>query len=219
MDGCEQVTRWHAFDVLEHTAWTVQRCPKERLVRWAALAHDMGKPAAAFFSPDGVEHFYGHAKVGAKMARAMTERLLMSQRFRADVEALVLRHDDLIEPTPRAVRRALAKMDGREDLFRALLALKRADTLAHSAEGAAQVAVIDQLQDVLDDVLASDAAFSLKDLAIGGRDVMALGVAAGPQVGQLLRRALDAVIDGQVPNRRDDLIEFLKSLDAERGNQ
>ena len=48
---------------------------------------------------------------------------------------------------------------------------------------------------------------------------MALGVAAGPQVGQLLRRALDAVIDGQVPNRRDDLIEFLKSLDAERGNQ
>ncbi len=219
MDGCEQVTRWHAFDVLEHTAWTVQRCPKERLVRWAALAHDMGKPAAAFFSPDGVEHFYGHAKVGAKMARAMTERLLMSQRVRADVEALVLRHDDLIEPTPRAVRRALAKMDGREDLFRALLALKRADTLAHSAEGAAQVAVIDQLQDVLDDVLASDAAFSLKDLAIGGRDVMALGVAAGPQVGQLLRRALDAVIDGQVPNRRDDLIEFLKSLDAERGNQ
>lgn len=218
MDGCEQATRWHIYDVLEHTAWTVQRCPKDRLVRWAALAHDMGKPAAAFFSPDGVEHFYGHAKIGAKMARAMTERLLMSQRFRADVEALVLRHDDVIEPTPRAVRRALARLDGRVELFRALLALKRADTLAHSAEGAAQASQIDQLEEVLEDVLASQTAFSLRDLAVNGRDVLALGAEPGPAVGRLLERALAAVIEGEVPNRRPELIEFLKSLDAEAGN-
>lgn len=218
MDGCEQMTRWHIYDVLEHTAWTVQHCPKDRLVRWAALAHDMGKPAAACFSPDGVEHFYGHAKVGAKMARAMTERLLMSQQFRADVEVLVLRHDDVIEPTPRAVRRALARFDGRVELFRSLLELKRADTLAHSAEGAAQVSQIDQLGKVLTEVLASQTAFSLRDLAVSGRDVLALGVKPGPAVGRILERTLTAVIDGDVSNHRTELIEFLKSLDGRAGN-
>lgn len=219
MNGCEQVTKWHAFDVLEHTAYAVQYCPKERLVRWAAFAHDMGKPAAAFFSPDGVEHFYGHAKIGAQMARSMTERLLMSQQFRNDVETLVLRHDDLIEPNPRAVRRAIARLGGRVDMFEALLALKRADTLAHSEESASYISVIDQLDETLEEVLESDAAFSLKDLEISGKDVIALGIEPGPEVGRLLKEALDAVMDERVPNRREELIEFLKLLDAGAGNK
>ncbi|WP_165063132.1 CCA tRNA nucleotidyltransferase [Adlercreutzia sp. ZJ154] len=213
MDGCEQVTKWHMFDVLEHTAYAVQYCPKNRLIRWAAFAHDMGKPAAAFFSDDGVEHFYGHAKVSAKIARGMTERLLMSQKFRADLEVLVLRHDDTIEPTPRSVRRAIAHLGGRVDLFRALLALKRADTMAHSTESAAYLEVIDQLERVLENVLESDTVFSVKDLEVNGDDVLAIGVPEGPQVGQLLNAALDAVMDERVPNRRKELIEFLKSIE------
>ncbi len=66
MKGCAQVTKYHIYDVLEHTAWVVQRTPPEPLQRWSALFHDMGKPAAAFFeeTDEGpVEHFYGHAVV------------------------------------------------------------------------------------------------------------------------------------------------------------
>lgn len=218
MKDCAQATKWHAFDVLEHTAYTVQYAPADRLVRWAALAHDMGKPAAAFFDADGVEHFYGHAAIGARLARAMCERLLMSQAFRADVELLVRRHDDVIEPTARSVRRTLARLDGRVELMRALLALKRADTLAHSTEGAKRIDVINQLEEVLENVLADSAAFSLRDLQVNGRDVMAQGVPAGPKVGRQLRATLEAVMDERVPNEREALLDFLKALDAEPSN-
>lgn len=214
MDGCEQVTKWHIYDVLEHTAYTVQFSPKDRLARWAALAHDMGKPASAFFTPDGVEHFYGHAKLSAKIASGMFRRLLMSQTFRNDLELLVLRHDDLIEPTPRAMRRVLAKFDGRADMVRTLLALKRADTLAHSQESASYISVIDQLEVVLEEVLNAGSAFSLKDLKINGNDILALGAAEGPAIGAKLRAALDAVIDGSVANERKPLLDFVSSLDA-----
>lgn len=214
MKDCDQITKWHIYDVLEHTAYTVQHAPAERLVRWAALAHDMGKPAAAFFDADGVEHFYGHAAVGARMARGMCERLLMSPTFRTDVELLVRRHDDVIEPTARGVRRALMRLDGRVELFRALLALKRADTLAHSAEGAKRATLIDQLEEVLEQVLGDDAAFSVRDLRVDGCDVLSLGVPEGPEVGRRLQAALDAVVDERIPNEREALICFLKSLDA-----
>ena len=61
---------------------------------------------------------------------------------------------------------------------------------------------------MLDDVIASDDAFTLKQLAIGGRDLMERGISEGPQIGTLLRACLDAVIDEEVENDREALIAF-----------
>jgi tRNA nucleotidyltransferase (CCA-adding enzyme) len=49
--------------------------------------------------------------------------------------------------------------------------------------------------------------FSLKDLAIGGRDVIALGVPEGKWVGDILNKLLSAVINGEIPNERTILME------------
>lgn len=211
MKGCAQVTKYHMYDVLEHTAHTVQYTSTDRLERWAALGHDMGKPAAAFFTPDGVEHFYGHANLGTKIVRAMLDRFAMSNAFKDDVGVLVRYHDTVIEPNARSVRRMLAKLDGRVELFKALLNLKRADALAHSEEGRKHVSTIDDLESILEDVLASNEAFSLRDLAINGNDVIALGKKPGPEIGRILSLALDAVIDNKVPNEKNALIDFCKA--------
>ena len=69
----------------------------------------------------------------------------------------------------------------------------------------------DDLLVVLDEVLAAGDAFRLRDLAINGRDVMALGVEAGPRVGALLQEALDTVIDEQVENDHDALVEWVRA--------
>ena len=58
----------------------------------------------------------------------------------------------------------------------------------------------------------SNAAFTVKDLAIGGRDLMEMGVKPGPDLGMLLQRALDAVIDDEVPNERAALIALMERL-------
>ncbi len=127
MQGFEQRTPYHIYDVLEHTARVIDGVPPYPLVRWAALFHDMGKPAAFFTDEDGTGHFYGHAAISVMLARGIMERLALSSAFITRVLVLVERHDDVIERTPKAVKRALSRLGGDSELFAALCDLKRGD--------------------------------------------------------------------------------------------
>lgn len=208
MKEFDQRTPYHIYDVLEHTAWVVQHTPPDRLVRWAALLHDMGKPAAAF--EDGeVRHFYGHAHVSVDLGRGLMSRLLISPAFRDRVLLLVKRHDDLVAPNQRAVKRMLAKLGGDVELFRALCDLKKADALSQAPRCRERVAGAEELKRILDKVLEANEAFSLKQLAISGRDILELGIDAGPMVGKALEATLDAVVDEQIPNEREALLSFV----------
>lgn len=213
MRGCEQVTKYHIYDVLEHTAWVVQRTPPEPLQRWSALFHDMGKPAAAFFEKrDGelVEHFYGHAAVSVTLAEDIMRRLPFPAWLRRDVPVLVRTHDDVVPPHTRAVRRMLGRLGGRIDLFEALCDIKRADALGQAPFCAPRADTAEELRALMHRVLEDEAAFSVKHLAVDGRDVIDAGVAAGPEVGRILNAALDAVIDDHIPNERKALLAFVR---------
>lgn len=214
--GFEQRTPYHVYDVLEHTAFVVQNTPPSPLVRWAALFHDMGKPAAFFQDADGTGHFYGHAKISVELARAAMGRLALSPAFVGRVLTLVKHHDDVIEPTPKAVKRALARLGGDVGLFRALCDLKRGDALAQAPRCAGRVELADELEEVLGGILEANEAFTLRKLAVDGRDVMATGVRQGPAVGAVLAAALDAVIDERVPNERAALLAFAAAWLAEQ---
>ena len=210
MKGFDQCTPYHCHDVLEHTARAVAGTPPYPLVRWAALFHDMGKPAAFFKEPGGRGHFYGHAKISVPLARGIMDRLTFSTAFRDRVLLLVERHDDVFDATPRAVKRALARMGGDVELFRALCDLKRGDASAQApAYAEERMRRADDLLRVLDRILAEGEAFTLKHLAVNGRDAMDAGIAQGPSVGAALAAALDAVIDEQIPNDRETLLAFL----------
>lgn len=122
------MTKYHIYDVLEHTAWVVQRTPPEPLQRWSALFHDMGKPAAAFFeeTDEGpVEHFYGHAVISTQLACGHHAPPPLPCLAAPDVPPLVRAHDDVVPPNARAVRRMLGRLGGRTDLFAALCDIKR----------------------------------------------------------------------------------------------
>ncbi|MEI3231098.1 MAG: hypothetical protein V8S24_07580 [Gordonibacter pamelaeae] len=106
------------------------------------------------------------------------------------------------------MKRALARLGGDVELFRALCDLKRGDALAQAPRCAGRVELADELDEVLDGVLEADEAFTLKKLAVDGRDAMAAGVRQGPAVGAVLAAALDAVIDERVPNERAALLAF-----------
>jgi tRNA nucleotidyltransferase (CCA-adding enzyme) len=209
LQGFDQKTPYHVYDVLEHTAWCMRHCPPDPLVRWAAFFHDMGKPKSFSLDEAGTGHFYGHATISAEIAGLAMKRLKMSPSFIRDVVTLVTFHDDLITESPRAIKRMLRRLGESPRLFRALCALKRGDALAQAprCHGRAKEAL--DLEAALDRMLAAEEAFSLKDLAIGGRDILALGVKPGPMVGALLERALEATIEGEVPNTHAELLSFL----------
>lgn len=210
MKGFEQHSPYHIYDVLEHTAWTVQYTPAESLLRWAALFHDVGKPASFFMGEDGVGHAYGHAAVSVQLARSALQRLRLPGAMSNRALLLIAHHDDIIEPTPKAVKRAIARLGGDPALFTALCKLKRADSLAHAPACADRTLMADQLEEALARVLEERQAFSLKDLAINGNDVLALGVAQGRAVGEVLNAALRAVIEEEIENEKQALEAFVR---------
>lgn len=213
--GFEQHTPYHIYDVLEHTAYVMENTPSTRLVRWAALFHDLGKPAAFFTDGDGTGHFYGHARISVELASGIMRRLKFSPAFAEQVLTLVRIHDDVIEPTPKAVKRALGRLDGRTDLFAALCDLKRGDALAQAPHCRGRVETANELERVLAGILEAQEAFSLKHLAMSGRDVMETGIPQGPLVGEALKAALDAVVDECVANEREALVAFVRDwMDA-----
>ena len=68
------------------------------------------------------------------------------------------------------------------------------------------------VEDVLAQVLKEEACFSRKALAVNGRDIMALGVPQGRQVGEVLHKLLQCVLEGRLPNERQALLAYAKGL-------
>ncbi len=207
----DQRTPYHRYDVLEHTAITVNETPSYPLVRWSALFHDLGKPASFFIDKKDIGHFYGHAAISIHLARSIMARLRLAPSFCTKVCTLVELHDETIEPTSKGVKRMLARLGGDVELFNALCDLKQADAAAQAPQCAYRIGAIEELKCILNNILKADEAFSLNKLAINGNQVMELGIPAGPEVGQVLRAALNAVIDEAIPNEYKALNNFVKT--------
>ena len=210
MKGFDQRNFHHIYDVLEHTARVVENVPPAPRLRWAALFHDAGKPACFTLDEQGVGHFYGHAEKSRELADAALLRLKTDNATREAADQLIRCHDWPMEPTAAVVRRALNKL-GPEGL-RDLIALKRADNLAQAPEFRDRQRTCDEIEALAAQIIAEQQAFSLKDLAINGGDLRALGIPPGPELGRVLNELLDAVISDRLPNEREALLAAVKAI-------
>ena len=207
MLGFDQRNIHHCHDVWNHSTAALANTPPDPVLRCAAFLHDIGKPSTFTLDENGVGHFYGHAKASVALADAMLRRLKCPTEFRERAVRLVEWHDRDIPRTDKGLRRALRLL--REEDLRRLLDLKRADNLAQAPAYRGRQAEIQKAEEILDRLLAEDACFSLKQLAVNGRDLLALGL-AGPEIGEALDRLLGKVIDGELPNEREALLKEVR---------
>ena len=89
--------------------------------------------------------------------------------------------------------------------------IHRADTAGQHPDCAYRFDEFDEVQAMMEKVIDEQACFSVKNLAIHGNDVVAKGL-RGKQVGIALQRTLNAVMDGEVPNEKDDLLAFVDRI-------
>ena len=205
--GFDQQNVHHLYDIWQHTAHAVGNAPQDPLLRWTLLLHDLGKPACFTVDEAGQGHFYGHDDLGAQLAEDITQRLRFDKKAAQRIALLIERHMRQIEPTKKAVGRVLRQMG--EEALRQLLAVKRADASACHPDFAWQTGHLDAVEATLDRLLTKDTCFTLRDLAIDGHDLMAMGL-QGSEIGKTLNAALDAVVEGELPNEKDTLLNWIK---------
>lgn len=207
--GCDHCNPHHCYDVWEHIVRTVEEVPAEPLLRWVMLLHDLGKPIVRTFDKKGIAHFLGHQKKSRELAEDITERLRFDRDTRSRVLTLIEQHDIPMEPTERCLRRMLRRFG--EENVRALLKIRRADNLAQHPDYRGYQKTVAACSELLDRVLQEQQCFSLKDLAVKGEDMVALGL-SGRAVGEVLESLLDRVVEEELPNNRDVLLKAAEQL-------
>lgn len=194
----------HMYNVGEHTLKALEFVEQEKALRLAMLCHDFGKPATRT-TVDGVDHFYGHGEVGKELTVKMMHRLKFDNDTLNKVKQLVLFHDMRPQPTEKAVRRAMNKVG--EDLFPDLLQVMGADILAQSDyEKMAKLMQLDQVHEIYEGILKRKECVSLKTLAVTGRDLIQAGMKPGKELGEVLQKMLEHVIEEPQHNTKEYLL-------------
>ena len=199
----------HLYNVGEHMLHTLLHVRPERSLRIAALLHDIAKPDTEEIDSEGISHFHGHAQLGEEKAESILRRLKFDNDTMNRVKKYVKYHDYKIEATPRAVRRALNKIG--KEYFEQVLEIKQADMLAQSMyQREEKEENLKQVRALYEEILQKEECVSLKDLALTGKDLMELGVPQGKQVGAILQRLLEDVLENPEHNTREYLTDFVK---------
>jgi putative nucleotidyltransferase with HDIG domain len=203
--------RFHAYDVYFHTLYTVDAAPQEKpVVRLAALLHDVGKPLTRAEKPDGDATFYNHQFESARLAERAMTRLRFSREMTAGVVHLVRHHmfDYRHEWTDAAVRRFVRAVG--PDQIADLFDLRIADNIGNGTK-TGFLHYLEEFRSRIEGVLAAQEALTIRDLAVGGADVMSeLGLTAGPRVGQILNQLLEEVLEDPALNDRERLLQRVR---------
>lgn len=211
-----QHSRYHIYDVFEHTLHALDAAPPDETVRLAVLLHDTGKGPCRTTGADGYDHFYGHPVKSAEIARRALQSLRCDNRTLRSVVRLVELHDLHFPMRPIKFRRLLAALGF--PLFYRLLDVARADSAAHAPEFVApRLQALDEAEAEARRLEAAGFCRTVRQLRINGDDLIACGL-RGPEIGETLDGLLRSVIDGQLENDRSALLHRVeKTLERKKG--
>jgi putative nucleotidyltransferase with HDIG domain len=215
--GCTQ-NRFHKHDVYEHTLHVVDDTDGDAIRRLGALLHDVGKPRARQprEGAPGEFSFFQHEYVGAEMADEICRRLKLANADRERVVGIVKNHMFFYAPdwTDGTVRRFVRRVGG-TDALADLFALRKGDVTGRGFDEDPE-GELGELRKRVEAVAAEDAVLKVTDLALNGGDVMSiLGIPPSREVGMILERLLERVIDDPSLNEPAKLGVLLADVLAE----
>lgn len=214
---CVQNNPHHIYSVGEHTIHALQQIEADRILRLAVLFHDFGKPAVKTTDGSGIDHFKRHPEVSEELAGAVLKRLKFDNETIRQVKKLVWCHDQHPVLTRAGVRRAVNRIG--EELFPKYLKVQRADILAQNpALQEPKLTALEKVEELYEQILEEKDCVTLKQLAVGGRDLMEAGIPAGPMLGEILQSLLERVLEDPKENEKERLIrQAVRMYQGENG--
>lgn len=209
----EQHHPHHMYSVGEHILHSLAYVPADKVLRLTMLLHDIGKPDTLTIDEKGITHFYNHESLSAEMAKTILRRLKFDNDTINMVYKLVMYHDygNSVEPTLQIVRRAVNKIG--EDAFPALFQVKYADMMAQSDYlRDEKLKRLESWKQLYAEICEKQQCVSLKTLAVTGSDLIAAGMKPGKELGEVLQKLLQLVLDDPTCNTKENLLAEAQRL-------
>ncbi len=217
--GVEQGNKLLNDDVFMHTMRVLDASRKDNAIPYAgdlelmlsALFHDVGKARTKGFDHEKNRMtFYGHQILSKRMAKKRMNALKMTTLGinPENIASLVEHHmfQTKFFFNDRSIRRFINKVG--PDLILKLVDLRIADNRGGKyPEGIKGVL---RLRKKIQDELERKTPFSVKDLALNGRDLMDMGIPEGPEVGKMLKALLEVILDDPEKNTREILTDVVQ---------
>lgn len=210
--GFDQKSKYHRHLLSDHIKDVLRRTAAmtpDVDVRWAALLHDIGKPESQWIDDQGYGHYYkndrgegaDHETVGAEKAR----KLLTDLKFPNDrierITHLVQHHMFPKFDTQSGARKFINRIGDQH--VDDLITLREADQGGHGNDWDGNAPLMRQYVQA---VRESGQPTALSNLAVNGNDLIQAGMKPGPQMGQVLKRLMDLVIEDPSLNEKETLL-------------
>ena len=206
----EQINPHHIYGVGLHTVKTIEAMHREpeylaadeheRMVYdMTMLLHDSGKPACRTTDEKGIDHFKGHPKASAEIAKQVLRRLKFDNDTTELVTALVRHHDCRFNinkhgDVSKSVRHIVSTV-GKERM-KYLFPIQHADILGQNLQYLeVSMRSLDLMKEEYEKIMQREQCVSVRELAVDGKDLIALGYAPGPELGETLKQLLQLVLD------------------------
>lgn len=197
-------SKYSGFDLYEHTLKAVEAVESDVILRTCMFLYNVEKPQFYLYQGSAAEYFEG----SARMAEYILRRMRFSSKEIAAITELIRYSGTDIEPESKSVKKALSIMG--EVQFRRLLKVKRAD-LSVQTSSISKLKDLDTVEIIFNDLISRNACFTLRDLAVNGNDLINIGVSKGKQIGIILNKLFDMVLNDEIKNNKDTLLQYVIS--------
>lgn len=203
--GTEQNCVYHIYDVWEHTLTAVREADNDPVLRLTMMLHDIAKPRCKVTDEKGIDHFPGHAAVGADMAFDILKGLKFDNKTISTVTKLVLHHDDRVYNDLKKLPLYVAEFGF--DFCLMLDRVSRADTLGQNKRFFNVLEKCDKYIEELEKLRSSGLCLDKRDLEITGSDLRKLGY-EGREIGKKFDEIFEKVLLRELDNDKEKLLEY-----------